>query len=58
MSKLMWVLGILLAAAGIALGLMTTLIPGRMQAYGVLPDTAAILLVGGILSLGLGGVIV
>jgi hypothetical protein len=57
MSKLMWVLGILLAAAGVALALMTTFSPGKMQAYGLLPDTAAILFVGGILSLGLGGVI-
>jgi hypothetical protein len=57
MSKLMWVLGILLAAAGVALALMTTYSPGKMQAYGLLPDTAAILFVGGILSLGLGGVI-
>jgi hypothetical protein len=57
MSKLMWLLGILLAAAGIALALMTTLSPGKMQAYGILPDTAAILFVGGVLSIGLGGVI-
>ena len=57
MSKLMWVLGILLAAAGVALALMTTLSPGKMQAYGLLPDTAAILFVGGVLSIGLGGVI-
>ncbi len=57
MSKLMWLLGILLAAAGVALALMTTLSPGKMQAYGLLPDTAAILFVGGVLSLGLGGVI-
>jgi hypothetical protein len=57
MSKLMWLLGILLAAAGIALALMTTFSPGKMQAYGILPDTAAILFVGGVLSLGLGGVI-
>ncbi len=57
MSKLMWVLGIVLAAVGVALGLMTTYSPGKMQAYGLLPDTAAILFVGGILSIGLGGVI-
>ena len=57
MSKLMWLLGILLAAAGVALALMTTLSPGKMQAYGILPDTAAILFVGGVLSIGLGGVI-
>ena len=57
MSKLMWVLGILLAAAGIALGLMSILSPGRMDVWGVKLDTAAILFVGGILSLGLGGVI-
>ncbi len=57
MSKLMWVLGIILAAVGVALALMTTYSPGKMQAYGLLPDTAAILFVGGILSLGLGSVI-
>jgi hypothetical protein len=57
MSKLMWVLGIVLAAVGVALGLMTTYSPGKMQAYGLLPDTAAILFVGGVLSIGLGGVI-
>ncbi len=57
MSKLMWVLGILLVAAGVALGLLTTYSPGKMQAYGLLPDTAALLFVGGILSIGLGGVI-
>ena len=57
MSKLMWVLGILLAAAGIALGLMAVLSPGRMDVWGIKLDTAAILFVGGILSLGLGGVI-
>ena len=57
MSKLMWILGVLLAAAGIALGLMAVLSPGRMDIWGVKLDTAAILLVGGILTLGLGGVI-
>jgi hypothetical protein len=57
MSKLMWVLGIVLAALGVALGLTTVLAPGRMQAYGLMPDTAAILLVGGLLCIGLGGVI-
>ena len=57
MSKLMWILGVLLAAAGIALGLMAVLSPGRMDIWGVKLDTAALLLVGGILSLGLGGVI-
>lgn len=57
MSKLMWILGVLLAAAGIALGLMSVLSPGRMDVWGVKLDTAALLLVGGILSLGLGGVI-
>ena len=57
MSKLMWILGVLMAAAGIALGLMAVLTPGRMDIWGVKLDTAAILLVGGILSMGLGGVI-
>jgi hypothetical protein len=57
MSKIMWLLGILLVAAGVALGLKSIMSPGQMQIYGLTPETAAVLLVGGILSLGLGGVI-
>lgn len=55
MAKLMWICGILLAAAGIALGvvlLVTPSVPGSLTI-----DTAAVLLVGGVLALGLGGVI-
>jgi hypothetical protein len=55
MAKLMWICGILLIAAGVALGivlLVSAARPGDIDIH-----TAAILLVGGILSLGLGSVI-
>jgi hypothetical protein len=55
MAKLMWICGIFLIAAGVALGivfLVSTARPGGIDIH-----TAAILLVGGILSLGLGSVI-
>jgi hypothetical protein len=57
MSKLMWIAGILLTAAGAALGLMAVVSPASLMALGIGLDLAAILLVGGILSLGLGSVI-
>jgi hypothetical protein len=57
MSKLMSVLGIVLLAIGAALALVGLLNPAQMQVYGLTLDTAAILLTGGILSIGLGGVI-
>jgi hypothetical protein len=57
MSKIMWLSGILLVAAGVALGVKSIMSPGQMQIYGLTPETAAVLLVGGVLSLGLGGVI-
>jgi hypothetical protein len=57
MSKFMLIVGILLAAIGVALGLMTIFSPGPMQVYGLTAEAAAILLVGGVLALGLGGVI-
>lgn len=56
MSKVMLIVGILLAALGVALGLMTIFSPGPMQVYGLTAEVAAILLVGGILAMGLGGV--
>lgn len=55
MAKLMWICGIFLIAAGVALGivlLVSTVRPGGIDIH-----TAAILLVGGVLSLGLGSVI-
>lgn len=55
MSKLMWIAGILLTAAGIALGLMV--FASSVPVAGVNLETAAILLVGGILSIGLGGIV-
>jgi hypothetical protein len=57
MSKLMSVLGIILLAVGAALALVGLVNPAQMQVYGLTMDTAAILLTGGILSIGLGGVI-
>ena len=55
MAKLMWICGILLVAAGVALGVVL-LVSAELPA-GLTIDSAAMLLVGGILALGLGGVI-
>jgi hypothetical protein len=57
MSKLMWLLGMLLIAAGVALGVKGYTAPGQLDVLGLRLDTAASLVVGGILSLGLGSVI-
>jgi hypothetical protein len=57
MSKLMWIAGILLAAAGVALGLMVLVSAASLDGLGIGLELAALLLVGGILSLGLGSVI-
>ena len=57
MSKLMWIAGILLVAAGVALGLMALVSTASLAGYRIGLDLAALLLVGGILSLGLGSVI-
>lgn len=57
MSKLMSVLGIVLLAIGAALALVGFVNPAQMQIYGLSLDTAAILLTGGVLAIGLGGVI-
>ena len=56
MSKLMWIAGILLIAAGVAFGAvnLTSLQPTAAK---ISLDTSAILLVGGILALGIGSVI-
>jgi hypothetical protein len=57
MSKLMSVLGIVLLAIGAALALVGFVNPAQMQVHGLTLDTAATLLTGGILAIGLGGVI-
>lgn len=54
MAKLMWICGILLVAAGVALGLVVLV---SVAPPAVSFDTAAILLVGGILAVGLGSAI-
>lgn len=55
MAKLMWICGILLIAAGVALGIV--LLVSAARPAGIDIHTAAILLVGGVLALGLGSVI-
>lgn len=55
MAKLMWIFGILLIAAGLALGIVLLVSPARPAGIDI--QTAAILLVGGILALGFGSVI-
>lgn len=55
MAKLMWICGILLIAAGVALGIV--LFVSAARPGGIDIHTAAILLVGGVLALGLGSVI-
>ena len=55
MAKLMWICGILLFAAGVALGVILLLSAARPGGIDI--QTAVTLLVGGILALGIGGVI-
>ena len=57
MSNLMKLIGTVLALGGIVLGVLTFVKPGVMDVYGIKLDTAAILFVGGVLSLGLGAVV-
>ena len=57
MSKLMLIAGILLVAVAIALGLMIFFSLSSVVGWSITPEVAAILLVGGFLSLGLGAVI-
>ncbi len=56
MSKLMWIAGILLIAAGVAFGAVN-LVSLQPTAARISLDSSVILLVGGILALGLGSVI-
>jgi hypothetical protein len=57
MSKLMIILGIIVAAAGAVTGALIYVSPGQMQVLGLTPEVAAVLLVGGLGLIGLGGVI-
>ena len=58
MSKLMWIIGILLIAAGIALGVLAVVSPATVTRYGIASVTPAMLLViGGILSIGQGSIL-
>jgi hypothetical protein len=57
MSKLMLILGIVVAAAAVVVGLLVFFSPGRMQILGVTPEAAAILLVGGLILVGISEII-
>ena len=58
MSKLMWIVGILLIAAGIALGVLLAVSPATVTPFGIASVTPAMLLViGGIICLGQGSII-
>lgn len=57
MSKLMIILGIIVAAAGAVIGALIYVSPGQMQVLGLTPEVAAIMLVGGVGLIGFGGVI-
>src|SRR5688572_24409717 len=57
MSKLMIILGIIVAAAGAVTGALIYVSPGQMQVLGLTAEVAAIALVGGLGLIGLGGVI-
>lgn len=57
MSKLMIILGIIVAAAGAVIAALTYYTPGEMQIRGLTPEVAAVMLVGGLGLVGLGGVI-
>lgn len=57
MSKFMTIAGIILAAVAVALGLMIFFSPSSVVGWGITPQAAIELLVGGILAIGLGGVI-
>lgn len=57
MSKLLMIVGILLAALGVTVGLMVAFSSAQMQILGITAEVAAIFLVGGFITLGLGGVV-
>ncbi len=57
MSKLMLIAGVLLMAVAVALGVMIFISPGSVVGWGITSEFSAILFVGGVLSLGMGGVI-
>lgn len=57
MSKLMMLVGVAVAAAGIVVLAFLIVSPGQMQVLGITPETAAILLVGGLGLVGIGGAI-
>ena len=57
MSKIMSIIGIVLVAVGLAIGLLGLFRAGEMQVLGLTYEVAAILLAGGILTIGIGALI-
>jgi hypothetical protein len=57
MARLMWIAGILLAAAGLASAVLLFASTASVLSWGFTTELAALLVVGGVLSIGLGGVI-
>jgi hypothetical protein len=57
MAKVMMIVGVVLAAVAIALGVVNVFAGGSMAASGFTPEVAALLLLGGVLSVGMGGII-
>lgn len=57
MTKLSQILGFVFLIAGVVLAALIAIMPGSMQVLGLMPDVAAILLVGGAICLGLAGVV-
>ena len=57
MTKLSQILGFVFLIAGLILAVLIAVMPGSMQVLGLMPDVAAILLVGGAICIGLSGVV-
>lgn len=57
MTKLSQILGFVFLLVGAVLAVLIAIMPGSMQVLGLMPDVAAILLVGGAICLGLAGVV-
>ena len=57
MTKLSQILGFVFLLAGVILAVLIAIMPGSMQVIGLMPDVAAILMVGGAICIGLAGVV-
>jgi hypothetical protein len=57
MSAILYLLGLIMTLAGLALAISGIKNPGTLMPYGITLETAAVLFVGGVLTWGIGGVI-